>query len=85
MINFKAEVLVKEKECARVKESRQEKLVTEIGFGLDGFSKDRLRVEVRCEECDCADRKVPNAPACSGNGLLVCGGCECNPGVIELD
>lgn len=86
VINFKAEISVIEKECARAKEAKAaNSIVTEIGFGLDGFSKDRLKVRVKCEECKCLGQKRPNAEFCSGRGLLVCGGCECNPGVTQLN
>ena len=86
VINFKAEISVIEKECARAKEAKDaNSIVTEIGFGLDGFSKDRLKVRVKCEECKCTDQKFPNVTVCSGRGLLVCGGCECNPGVTQLN
>ena len=86
VINFKAEISVIEKECARAKEAKDaNSIVTEIGFGLDGFSKDRLKVRVKCEECECTGPKLADAEFCSRRGLLVCGGCECNPGVTELN
>ncbi|XP_014682023.1 PREDICTED: integrin beta pat-3-like [Priapulus caudatus] len=36
-----------------------------------------IKLNVICD-CDCGD-KIENSTACSGNGTLACGVCECNP------
>ena len=44
------------------------------------FSDDDLDIEYKCETCLCDAKKVPQAPECSKNGTLICGGCQCDLG-----
>ena len=47
---------------------------------LFGNSEDIIRFDYKCEECDNCGTPIRNAPECSNEGMLVCGGCSCNPG-----
>ena len=107
VINFKAEISVIEKECARAKEAKDARRANGVEEAMAAeetweakeaevakeakearvakLAKDRLKVRVKCEECKCTDDEFPNAEFCFGRGLLVCGGCECNPGVTQLN
>ena len=76
-ISYDATVSVKERACINAKANAG--FVNELSFELDGFTKDRLHVKVRCEECAC--EKVDNSPLCNLHGNLACGGCECHKGV----
>ena len=44
------------------------------------FGDDDLDIEYKCETCKCDKEKVPQAPECSKNGTLICGGCQCDSG-----
>ena len=47
---------------------------------LFAFQNDQLQLPYKCEECECGEAAVPNAPECNTQGTLVCGGCKCNAG-----
>ena len=50
-----------------------------LQFGLEGFEKDKLKVNIKCKTCNCVapHNTIPNSPDCNSNGDKVCGGCDC--------
>ena len=77
IINYEAAITVDENECLNKNDW------TEIKFELNGFPNDKLLVQVKCEECVCKEDLVENATQCSGQGDLICGGCQCHKGVCS--
>eukprot|EP00057_Strongylocentrotus_purpuratus_P012905 XP_011667379.1 PREDICTED: integrin beta-1-A [Strongylocentrotus purpuratus] len=55
--------------------------MTSFNIGPVGFNEElQIELEVTCE-CDCQGLEEANSTVCSsGNGTLVCGECDCNPG-----
>lgn len=70
VISFEASISVTEEFC-------KQKQGSQVLFQLGGFEKDKLKLNVKCERCECGRQIIQNAPQCMNRGSLVCGGCDC--------
>jgi len=76
LVHFKASFRLDESACTGEKRFEEKRVV----FSLYGLDDAKLEVQVKCEECDCADQTTEAfSSACSNKGSLMCGGCECGP------